>query len=152
MYHGEVLILKDQLPSFLQTAKLLQVSGLASCGDFHIKNVTQKFNNKTPKPMKPKDTTEPLIKKSKIVKKPSSPSHNVEVSNICKSTTTTPPKTKEINTEVGMDKIKTEIEDGDEDVERYNSRNINISEAIVESQPSILERSLMSISHQHGTI
>lgn len=137
MYHGEVLILKDQLPSFLQTAKVLQVSGLAGCDNFHIKNVTQKC--KSQKNTQAKDNTEPMPKRTKIVKKPksviSSPTHGMELSNSYKNTSEKP---KEAQLEVCTDKIKIEIEDDDVDSRKLAVRT-------PELQPSILERSLMSL-------
>lgn len=73
MYHGEVLVMKDQLQSFLQTAEVLQVSGLIGCTNFPIKNVLGPVKpppkaQKTAKP--PPDLCEPALKKTKIGQKP----------------------------------------------------------------------------------
>lgn len=145
MYHGEVLILKDQLPSFLQTAKVLHVSGLAGCSNFHIKNVTEKCKSS----QKLGKSVEPATKKAKLVKKSksnaSSPQHNVENSSSGVAQKFKQPLQEE---EMNMDKIKIEIEDEDEDGEVENAK-VSVPEQteVLDSQPSILARSLMSLSH-----
>lgn len=149
MYHGEVLILKDQLPSFLQTAEVLQVSGLVGCGNFHIKNViTQK--QKVLRTVKPKDAFESVSKKQKLIKKSKSAvsSPNASFENVSHS-----PKDFSLKTTadafevVCVDKIKMEVEeenkslDGEKKVEAFST--LVTSDLL---QPSILERSLMSLA------
>lgn len=64
MYHGEVLVSKDQLKSFLQTAEILQVSGLNGYADFNPKCMPTKNVQKMQKVAKPVE--ENVAKKMKM--------------------------------------------------------------------------------------
>lgn len=148
MYHGEVLILKDQLPSFLQTAEVLQVSGLVGCGNFHIKNViTQK--QKVLRTVKPKEAIESVSKKQKLNKKSksavSSPNASFEnMSHSPKDFSLKP--TGEAFEVVCVDKIKMEVEEENHKSLDKEKKVEGFSPSSDMLQPSILERSLMSLA------
>lgn len=157
MYHGEVLIMKDQLQSFLQTAEVLQVSGLIGCTNFPIKNVINPPKNiKTPKVVKPPDYGDSPAKKPKIVNKQklkvnSSPSTSSSGSeNLSLSPRDTLLKQSPSHEKfelVSVDKIKTEVEDdrseeGDRERPYEQSPLLEAALEVKESHPSILERSL----------
>lgn len=162
MYHGEVLVMKDQLQSFLQTAEVLQVSGLIGCTNFPIKNVVNPMKqiNKATKIVKPLEMTETPAKKPKLVTKtkvrntpplttgvPNSPLSPKEQSNKIQS-----PVREKIEM-VNVEKIKVEVEDdtkSSEDGETSGQSKVSEQQSILEAaleirdnQPSILERSLL---------
>lgn len=166
MYHGEVLVSKDQLKSFLQTAEVLQVSGLNGYNDFNPKHV----GTTKPLPKVQKTVTEtPPAKKLKVthVKKP----QKTDVANCAKKDSpkavsvtqaTTPPDDFET---VQVGRIKTEVGETDDDYladynkntdcqdivgcEKSSKQQSSILEAALDGKeqgPSILERSLTSSS------
>ncbi|KAI4465353.1 btb domain transcription factor [Holotrichia oblita] len=145
MYHGEVLVAKDRLHSFLQTGEVLQVSGLIGCTDFSIKTTTPKTTKlgKT----KESDGHQPISKKSKFLHKPPKKSDY-------SSRNVDPPPINNIEA-VCTDKIKMETDDFhvQSDVNEnlgcfpnLGEKPVSILETVLETKdnPSILERSLMS--------
>jgi hypothetical protein len=149
MYHGEVLVSEEQLASFLQTAKLLQVSGL--------NNTNENVSKKTPKKTKLQkiDTLEQPSKKAKFLNKPKS--------KVINSDNVHPNSPKEANVvkessslTQESDKIKTSSNESEEEycadvnenvevvVSEKGDQQSSILEAALEKPESILERSLMS--------
>lgn len=162
MYHGEVLIMKDQLQSFLQTAEVLQVSGLIGCTNFPIKNVLT--SNKVIKPQKtankslesdilPKKAKVTPKSKSKVILSPTTSAINENLSMSPKETMhkvqTSP--THEKFEVINVDKIKTEVED---DIEPLEDEKLKLDQCplleaaleVKDNPPSILERSLTLLS------
>lgn len=161
MYHGEVLVAKDRLHSFLQTGEVLQVSGLIGCTDFSIRTTTPK-TTKLAKAMEP-DIPQPIPKKAKFLpktKKSDYTSRNIDTLhiNVGKEKKTTPVNSiKENIGTVCVDKVKMEIDDlhFQSDVNdnlgcfpNLGEKPVSILETVLETKenPSILERSLMSNS------
>lgn len=171
MYHGEVLVSKDQLKSFLQTAEILQVSGLNGYNDFNPKHhvATTKTISKVQKAAVATriSSEESPMKKNKMTHHVKNKPHkNVEIAN---SATTrkdspkamTPPDDFET---VQVGRIKTEVTETDDDYLADHNKNTEIqdgscekskqqSSSILEAAldgkeqgPSILERSLTSSS------
>lgn len=160
MYHGEVLVSKDQLKSFLQTAEVLQVSGLNGYNDFNAKNVPTS-KNVPPKVQKaPRVLEESAAKRMKMSpkNKPAKTAALAEINNAKKDSpkATSPPDDFE---SVQLGKIKTEV--AEEDYTSDYNKNTEIQEnekskqqsSILEAAldgkeqgPSILERSLTSSS------
>ncbi|XP_044267599.1 protein abrupt-like [Tribolium madens] len=149
MYHGEVLVSEEQLASFLQTAKLLQVSGLNT--------TNETYSKKSPKKTKPQknDPVEQPLKKIKVLNKSKSKvinsdnAHPNSPREIC--------ATKESSSSVPeTDKIKANINDSEEEfcadvnenvevvVSEKGDQQGSILEAALEKPESILERSLTS--------
>lgn len=138
MYHGEVMVSEEQLPSFLNTAKLLQVSGLNGT-DYSKKSANQK---------RLKQLNECLSKKPKLISKcfkENSPAIGIDAVN--KDVETKVPRILENN----ETEIKTEKMDDEPDVNENISINVpnasesgSILEAVLDSKRSILERSLMA--------
>lgn len=168
MYHGEVLVSKDQLKSFLQTAEVLQVSGLNGYNDFNTKNVpTTKNAPKVQKAARVLEENAAKRIKMSPKNKPSKTAAAGELSNnaIAKKDSSpkaaTPPEDFESVVQVG--KIKTEVVTEEEFLGDYNKNTEiqdggscekskqqgSILEAALDGKeqgPSILERSLMSAS------
>jgi hypothetical protein len=149
MYHGEVLVSEEQLASFLQTAKLLQVSGL--------NNTNENVSKKTPKKTKLQkiDTLEQPSKKAKFLNKPKS-----KVINSDNVHPNSPKETNVVKESSSLtqesDKIKTSSNESEEEycadvnenvevvVSEKGDQQSSILEAALEKPESILERSLMS--------
>lgn len=154
MYHGEVLVSKDQLKSFLQTAEVLQVSGLNGYNDFNAKNVPTTKN--VPKVVQKATRTleeNTTAKRMKMSPK-SKPPKTAELS----SRKDNSPKPPEEIESIHVGKIKTEVTE-EEYLGDYNKNEIqdgekskqqgSILEAALDAKeqgPSILERSLTSSS------
>lgn len=155
MYHGEVLVSKDQLKSFLQTAEVLQVSGLNGYNDFNAKNVPTTKN--VPKVVQ--KTTRTLEENATAKRMKMSPKNKApktaELSNRKDNNSPKPPEDIE---SVNVGKIKTEVTE-EEYLGDYNKNEIqdgekakqqgSILEAALDAKeqgPSILERSLTSSS------
>ncbi|XP_018333936.1 longitudinals lacking protein, isoforms H/M/V-like [Agrilus planipennis] len=165
MYHGEVLVSQSQLQSFLQTAELLQVSGLIGVSENRSKYIADLSNASAKPHKKTKVVTSPdrLTKKAKLLSK-----HK-----LTKSLTNSPPaklcgqfeKSKSPNENfevVQVESIKAEIDDDsksgsldyNENIENEKNSQGSILEAALEckdSHPSILERSLMSLPAKSST-
>lgn len=155
MYHGEVLVSKDQLKSFLQTAEVLQVSGLNGYNDFNTKHVpvTTKTVPKIQKSVARTTTTTEeggVAKKMKMTHLKSKPHKSADVANSATARssppkTTTPPDDLE-GGHVG--RIKTEIPETDDDyLADYNKNTTADVQEICEKsttkqQSSILEAAL----------
>lgn len=139
MYHGEVTVSEEQLSSFLETAMILQVSGL-------INNTT---SNETATPKKIPHESASVCKK-KVQRSHESESHTT------KRLKTTPklrnfdevPPHEQMNLENEKDKskdVEEMVADVNENLESnpVDSKESSILEAALEVQkPSILERSL----------
>lgn len=132
MYHGEVLVSEEQLASFLQTAKLLQVSGL---------NNTDSQSKKSPKKTKPQKTEfEQPTKKIKISNKPKKVINSDPNSPIRESSSALLESDKNRN-----DSEEEYCADVNENVEVVVSdQQSSILEAALEKPESILERSLVA--------
>ncbi|RZB62199.1 longitudinals lacking protein, isoforms H/M/V [Asbolus verrucosus] len=148
MYHGEVLVSEEQLASFLQTAKLLQVSGL--------NNTNENFSKRPPKKKIQKaEIPEHPLKRVKISNKP-------KLSKVINSDNQ-PNSPKEVNAVKEPfslvqepDKIKTSSNESDDEYCADVNENVevvvsektdpqgSILEAALEKPESILERSLTS--------
>lgn len=122
MYHGEVTVSEEQLSSFLETAMVLQVSGLINSQD-----------SLTPKKL-------PLQKKNKNTTDTESPS---------KKTKTSPKPKKHVQSDnfesLELNTIKTENnEHENDDAEQYPDVNENVEVIVSEKgdQGSILEAAL----------
>lgn len=160
MYHGEVLVAKDRLHSFLQTGEVLQVSGLIGCTDFSIKTTTPK-TTKLGKIKEP-DGHQPTSKKAKFLQKPpkksdySSRNLDTPSLNVIREKKTSPGSSLKENIEaICIDKVKMETDDFhlQSDVNEnlgcfphLGEKPVSILETVLETKdnPSILERSLMS--------
>jgi len=177
MYHGEVLITQDKLASFLQTAEILQVSGLVGNMGLRdlpfkltsgsIKTCSKSKANKTPEFVE--NAQKRLKAKPKALK--TSPTPTPMAAKIPENTTSSPnpkesPHEERFET-VCVDSIKTEIvEDvhGDHNfndkVDAYDTSDkakmqSSILEAaleVKELQPSILERSLTSHANKSPSL
>lgn len=156
MYHGEVLVSKDQLKSFLQTAEILQVSGLNGYNDFSAKTTkhvpkVQKSAPKTPD----ENATTKKLKMTHVKNKPSA-----KIGADRKDVSPKPPDDFE---SVQVGRIKTEAtETSDDDYLADYNKNTDAQDAVCEKTkqssileaaldgkeqgPSILERSLTSSS------
>ncbi|EFA12494.1 longitudinals lacking protein, isoforms H/M/V [Tribolium castaneum] len=148
MYHGEVLVSEEQLASFLQTAKLLQVSGLNT--------TNETYSKKSPKKTKPQksDSVEQPLKKIKVLNKPKSKVINSD--NALPNSPREICATKESSSVPETDKIKANVNDSEEEFCADVNENVDvvvsekgdsqgsILEAALEKPESILERSLMS--------
>lgn len=168
MYHGEVLVSKDQLKSFLQTAEVLQVSGLNGYNDFNTKHVmpTTKSSPKVQKAVARTSEESAGAKKMKMTQLKHKPHKTAEVSNSAavkkdSPKAATPPDDLEA---VQVGRIKTEVTETAEDdyLADYN-KNTDVQDMVCEKAkqqssileaaldgkeqgPSILERSLTSSS------
>ncbi|GJQ70452.1 hypothetical protein Trydic_g22868 [Trypoxylus dichotomus] len=160
MYHGEVLVTKDRLHSFLQTGEVLQVSGLIGCTDFSIRTTTPK----TAKPCKVKESEilQHIPKKTKFISKPSKKTdYSPRIIDTAQITTPKDKKTsvslKDNMDIICVDKVKMEIDDMQlqSDVNEnlgcfpnLGEKPVSILESVLETKenPSILERSLTSNS------
>ncbi|KRT82425.1 BTB domain-containing protein, partial [Oryctes borbonicus] len=161
MYHGEVLVTKDRLHSFLQTGEVLQVSGLIGCTDFSIKTTTPKTTK--PGKIKESEILQHIPKKTKYISKPPKKSdyssRNIDPAqiNVVKDKKTSVPL-KDAMDLVCVDKVKMEIDDiqllqsdVNENLGSFpnlGEKPISILESVLETKenPSILERSLTSNS------
>lgn len=160
MYHGEVLVAKDRLHSFLQTGEVLQVSGLIGCTDFSIRTTAPK-GTKTSK-LKESETSQPIPKKAKFISKPPKkcdyPTRNVESTQVNTVKDKRLPQINSLkeNTDVMcVEKVKMEMDDlhlqsdVNENLGTYSSisdKPVSILETVLETKDnqSILERSLLS--------
>lgn len=154
MYHGEVLVAKDRLQSFLQTAEILQVSGLIGCTDFSIKSTARSIVKHKTKDMDDPHITNKRSKTTSKIKKclDSSPKKSCSTS----KEKISGPRTDTIQEDkfelVCVDKIKTEINEELQLDINDNGFSINtgdktsILESVLEAKEcsSILERSLTS--------
>ncbi|XP_022914274.1 longitudinals lacking protein, isoforms H/M/V-like [Onthophagus taurus] len=145
MYHGEVLVTKDRLHSFLQTAEVLQVSGLLGCSDVG-----------KPKPPKQKDSElqQSVAKRIKVTP-----------TKIAKKDYLKQDERKTIQEagrkEIPLEKIKVEVEerhlhpDVNENVgfSAISDNKPSILESVLENKDtsSILERSLLSHTTTTGS-
>lgn len=166
MYHGEVLVSKDHLKSFLQTAEALQVSGLNGYSDFNVKNLpTAKPISKVQKTSRPLESTETGAKRIKTGPK-NKQTKNVSPNRVCETVPVATDSTSKDATVtedfemVQVGKIKTEISDDDysldcernveqdqNNVGEEKSKQGSILEAALDAKEqasSILERSLTS--------
>ena len=155
MYHGEVLVAKDRLQSFLQTAEILQVSGLIGCTDFSIKSTARSIVKHK---MKDTDDSHVTNKRSKTTSKikkclDSSPKKSCGISKEKISGPRTGSAQEDKFELVCVDKIKTEINEEELHLDiNDNGFSINagdktsILESVLEAKEcsSILERSLTS--------
>lgn len=129
MYHGEVLVSEEQLSSFLQTAKLLQVSGLNNTNENHGKRL--------PKKNKRLENVEQPTKKTKVMTKPKLPTV-INSDNIPNSPNT-------IISKGGNETDEEYCADVNENVEvvvNEKGEQASILEAALEKPESILARSL----------
>lgn len=137
MYHGEVLVSEEQLSSFLQTAKLLQVSGLNNTNENHGK--------KLPKKNKRMDSVEQPMKKMKVMSKPKLPTvinsdNDPNLLNTFKESSATDEGNKGGNeTE---EEYCADVNENVEVVVNEKGEQASILEAALEKPESILARSL----------
>ncbi|XP_066138088.1 protein abrupt-like [Euwallacea fornicatus] len=149
MYHGEVMVSEDQLPSFLQTATILQVSGLINMNTDNP--CTMNRQSVLPKKMKLSHIEPHECPTKKIKASPKGQKLQFE-ENTCKKIAETPPETLEsenIKSEIPEEMEKSSdqiISKGNETVEKAeNQSQSSILEAALEVKTgSILERSLTS--------
>ncbi|XP_045472832.1 protein abrupt-like [Harmonia axyridis] len=139
MYHGEVMVSEEQLPSFLSTAKLLQVSGLNSS-----ENTKKLTNLKRPKII---STENPIKKlKTKCLKENSTINRSNDAiirENMTHMNTNSPKNVENQEIEVKTEKLDDEIcADVNENISNQNLERTSILEAALDSKRSILERSL----------
>ncbi|XP_050307593.1 modifier of mdg4-like [Anthonomus grandis grandis] len=126
MYHGEVMVAEEQLPSFLQTATILQVSGL--------------INNESPYSMNKQVT--PMKKQKQIV------SESQECPCPIKKLRTSPKAhCRNISEEIGKksepDRVKYEKQEAPEDIKEQNiTTKLNDEKPDNQMQSSILEQAL----------
>lgn len=160
MYHGEVLVSKDQLKSFLQTAEILQVSGLNGYNDFNAKTTKNVPKVQKTAPKTPEENA--TAKKMKMTHLKSKPQAKIaaEKKDISPKPAT-PPEDFET---VQVGRIKTEAaETPDDDYLADYNKNTDVQDVVCEKTkqqssileaaldgkeqgPSILERSLTSSS------
>lgn len=135
MYHGEVLVSEEQLSSFLQTAKLLQVSGL--------NNTNDNYGKKLPKKTKRLDNVEQPMKKLKVVTKPKLPKviNSDNILNSPKNSSATNEEKKAEN-EINDEQYCADVNENVEVVVNEKGEQGSILEAALEKPESILERSL----------
>ena len=148
MYHGEVLVSEEQLASFLQTARLLQVSGL--------NNSNEGFSKKSPKKTKAQknDFPEQPIKRIKVSNKSKSKVINSDILNpVSPKETSVVKESSNLSHESDLKGSSKESDeeycaDVNENVEvvvnEKTDQQSSILEAALEKPESILERSLMS--------
>ncbi|KAK9869481.1 hypothetical protein WA026_003236 [Henosepilachna vigintioctopunctata] len=143
MYHGEVMVSEEQLPSFLNTAKLLQVSGLNATENTrkvsHLKRLKSTIS----------DNSNKKIKTKCLMKENSSPNKSNELmvplvkENVTHSNTSSPKDSENVEVEVKTEKIEEEqCPDVNENISNKNLEKPSILEAALDSKRSILERSL----------
>lgn len=141
MYRGEALMVQDQVPSFLHTAEMLQVTGLVGSTSDVPYNISNQTLNLT-KPKLNKTNTDPELhqrKKTKTVQRPQ------------KVPKESPEKTNETIETVDVDSIKKEVDDARMD-HNYNDNTASLSKSSIleaaleirDNSASILERSLTS--------
>lgn len=138
MYHGEVTVSEEQLSSFLQTAMILQVSGLMNTNETPSKLPSIQSNipvrKSKPTPTNAESHAECPTKKLKVVSKTKKSDEIMEPKEMS-------PSQFEV---VEVDKIKTE----DEAAEMVLNNDIDVSENVEvivtekETQGSILEAAL----------
>lgn len=139
MYHGEVLVAKENLKSFLQTAEILQVSGLNGYSDFNVPRNSSKVHK-----MKTIETTEPITKRLKSVPKPK-PYKNVDNQSIS-TDSSSKESLKDTFEEFEVANVKMEIPEEEYAVANKPQQS-SILETVLDGKDqgsSILERSLMS--------
>lgn len=142
MYHGEVLVAKENLKSFLQTAEILQVSGLNGYSDFNVPRNASKVQK-----MKTIEATEPVTKRLKSVPKPK-PYKNVENPSIS-TDSSSKESLKDTLEEFEVANVKMEIPEDEysSDFNKNRPQQSSILETVLDGKDqgsSILERSLMS--------
>lgn len=139
MYHGEVLVAKENLKSFLQTAEILQVSGLNGYSDFNVPRNASKVQK-----MKTLESTEPITKRIKSVPKPK-PYKNVESQSIS-TDSSSKESLRDTLEEFEVANVKMEIPEEDYAVANKPQQS-SILETVLDANDqgsSILERSLKS--------
>lgn len=163
MYHGEVLVSKDQLKSFLQTAEVLQVSGLNGYNDFNAKHVPTSKNIPKVQKTVSRLTEEGAAKKMKMTHLKNKPHKTVDLSIAAKKDSPKAPTPPDDFETVQVGRIKTEVAETDDDYLADYNKNTDIQDIVCEKSkqqgsileaaldgkeqgPSILERSLTSSS------
>lgn len=139
MYHGEVLVSEEQLPSFLQTAKLLQVSGLNNSNESSTRKCPKKTKLSKLCTDNPKKKAKVCVFKTKA--------HKLVNSDI-KTDTQTLNKTASNNG--SGDEFSSDVNENVEIIVSEKGEQSSILEAALEKPESILERSLTHHSIMAG--
>ncbi|XP_044751606.1 protein abrupt-like [Coccinella septempunctata] len=139
MYHGEVMVSEEQLPSFLSTAKLLQVSGLNSSDN------TKKITNLKRSKLVPLENPSKKIRTKSLKENSTTNKSNDTMTreNVTHVNINSPKHSDNPEIEVKTEKPDEEVcADVNENISNQNMEKTSILEAALDSKRSILERSL----------